>query len=184
MKNNGLKLKIIALSVLCIILPVLLVGVLSYNTTYDILLDTTIENARQLSDQLAQNIELSFTEIERFISISKNTSTIRFLLSQSIDERTQYSFQMINIFDLYRDTYRFSSSIHDIKSIGNNKNRCFSERQGVFTIEDQEYDRYMQLFAQLNSDIPKCVIHLPENGKMSILVGSRFIRLQPMTFLA
>ena len=171
MKNNGLKLKIIALSVLCIILPVLLVGVLSYNTTYDVLLDTTIENARQLSDQLAQNIELSFTEIERFISISKNTSTIRFLLSQSIDERTQYSFQMINIFDLYRDTYRFSSSIHDIKIIGNNKNRCFSERQGVFTIEDQEYDRYMQLFAQLNSDIPKCVIHLPENGKMSILVG-------------
>lgn len=171
MKNNGLKLKIITLSVLCIMLPVLLVGVLSYNKTYDILLDTTIENAQQLSNQLAQNIELSFTEIERFITISKHTNTIRFLLSQSIDERTYYSFQLINMLDLYRNTYRFSSSIHDIQIIGNNPNRCFSERRGVFTISSDQHAQYMELFAGIRSSKPKCVIRHTHEGLLTVLVG-------------
>ena len=174
MKSNGLKLKIIALSVLFITLPVLLMGVLSYNTTYNILLDTTIENTQQLANQLAQNIELSFTEIERFITIGKNSNTIRFLLSRTVDERTKYSFELISMFDLYRDTYRYSSSIKDIKIIGNNRERCFSERQGIFTISDARHAYYMDLFAGVKSTVPKCVIHLPQaeqDEKLSILVG-------------
>jgi two-component system, sensor histidine kinase YesM len=145
-KNNSLKLRIMLLSVVFITIPVIVVGVFSYRKTYDIMLNTTIDNASELSNQLANSTELSFFEIERFLSIGRSVPTIRFLLSNTEDERSQYLFEIINIIDLYRDTYRFSNSVKDIKLIGKD-NWQFSERKGLQYIDSSEMDYYINMFS-------------------------------------
>lgn len=112
-RNNNLKLKIIAFSVLLTMLPVLIVGVVSYRRSYSVKLKSTIENSQQLSEQMARSTELSFYEIEKFLSNRQNTSTIRFLQSKSKGERSQYTFQLLDMIDMYQNNCRFSDSVKD-----------------------------------------------------------------------
>lgn len=148
-KNNSLKLKIILFSVLLTILPVLIVGIISYNKAYSIIVKTTIENTRQLTDQIAKSTELSFYEIEKFLSIRKNASTIRFLLSDTKEERNQYAFQILEMINMYKNNYRFSTSVDDILIIGMNQ-YDFSERYGVFSYSEDKKKAYIDRFGKSN----------------------------------
>ncbi|MCE1254919.1 MAG: sensor histidine kinase [Anaerolineae bacterium] len=174
-KNNSLKLKIMLLSVVFIMIPVIVVGVLSYRKTYDIMLNATIDSASQLSNHLAESTELSFFEIERLLSIGHNTSSIRFLLSNSNDERTHYLFDLISTINLYRDTYRFSGSVKDIKIISKG-NWHFSERKGLEYIKSSEMTSYIDMFSKPQGAM---IIHILDGSEMEndrqdfqVLVGA------------
>lgn len=145
-KSNDLKLKIITFSVLLTILPVLVVGIVSYRKSYSVMLEATIENSKQLANQMAQSTELTFYEIEKFLSIRQNANTIRFLLSKSKDERTQYTFRLLDMIDTYHDNYRFSDSVKDILIVGVSDNH-FSERRGIRSFTDAERDTYVEMFS-------------------------------------
>jgi two-component system sensor histidine kinase YesM len=152
------------LSVVFITIPVIVVGVLSYKITYNIMLNTTIDSASQLSNQLAKSTELSFFEIERFLSIGRNVSTIRFLLSDADDERSEYLFDIINIIDLYRSTYRFSNSVKDIKIIGLD-HWHFSERKGLQYIDSPEIDSYIDMFSKPQGAM---IIHVLDSNEAEL----------------
>ena len=147
LKNNSLKLKIILYSVLLTILPVIIMGIISYRKSYLTMLDTTIRNTRQLSSQMAKNAELSFYEIEKFLSIRRNPNTIRFLLSQTKEERNQYAFQLLDMIGLYKNNYRFSQSVKDIQIIGTEL-YDFSERYGVTSYEPYFRQAYIDQFGK------------------------------------
>lgn len=77
------------------------------------------------------------------------------------------SFALVEIFDLYRKTYRFGDSLKDILIVGNNE-LAFSYHKGNFTLDNELRKSYLGTFNN-------------NNGTMSVLLNTDTINGQQLS---
>lgn len=166
LRSHSLKIKLIIISILLAAVPVLMVGIISYNRTYDTLKKSTINYVNRASEQLANNTDLSINEIRRFMELGSNKATTEFLLSKNRDERTEHAHALIEMIKLYRSMYRFNNSVINTKIIGV-EDLNFDEKIGVYSMTKEERNQYIERF---NNNRGSMVIDT-QGAKDEILAG-------------
>ncbi|UJF32564.1 sensor histidine kinase [Paenibacillus hexagrammi] len=129
---SSLRTKLIAMFVLLTILPLIGVGVISYQKSYTTVSEHSIASTQVTTDQLQRDIDILFQDTKKFLEIGKNNSVLHFLLTQS--ETYEDAKDILKMFQVYRETYKFSDSIINI-SIVNMYGKGISEKKGVFQAE-------------------------------------------------
>ncbi|MGI6778511.1 MAG: sensor histidine kinase [Acetivibrionales bacterium] len=135
LNNMSLKTKLVAIFVILTIIPLGLVGFVSFTQSLSTIEEITINSTTQIAEQLNQSIMLTFQMGERFSKIAQNEAIIKFLTikDDSGDKTYESAKEIIKLFKLYRDTFDDYQWIKGIYIIGFNGNNI-SEAQGVYKL--------------------------------------------------
>lgn len=126
--SSSLRAKLLLLFIVLTSIPLLVVGIVSYQKSYDSVSSHSKATSMLQADLLARNIDILFDDTERLLELSKNPAVIHFLFSQS--ETYQEAKEILQTFSLYRDTYKYENVINI--SFINLYGKGISERRGVF----------------------------------------------------
>ncbi|MRN53717.1 cache domain-containing sensor histidine kinase [Paenibacillus monticola] len=126
--SSSLRAKLLALFIVLTTIPLIAVGLVSYQKSYDSISSHSKASSMLQADMLGRNIDNLFENTERLLELSKNPQVIHFLFSQS--ETYQEAKEILQTFALYRDTYKYENVINI--SFINLYGKGISERKGVF----------------------------------------------------
>lgn len=133
--SASLRVKLLLIFAVLTILPLAIVGVVSYSKSFSTMAENTKKSATQITLQLNKNIELMFKESEKFLKIGNHDTTIRFLNPYRQTEEKTYrsALEIIRLFKLFREIYEFDTYIKGIYIIGISGNNI-SERVGRYML--------------------------------------------------
>lgn len=126
--SSSLRTKLLALFIVLTTIPLLTVGMISYQKSYNSVSSHSKASSMLQSNMLGTNIDNLFTDTERLLEISNNPMVIHFLISQS--ETYEEAKDILRTFALYRDTYKYESVLNF--SLINLYGKGISERRGIF----------------------------------------------------
>lgn len=135
-KNFTIKLKLVLLFFILTTVPITIVGTFSYYQAKNTISKLTIESAMKTTEQLSSNIRTIFNETEIFLEIGNHQSIRHALLNN--DQSISYD-SIKEIFDAYRNSYKYNRNVLDIYIIGKNR-KVISERRGVFKLEQAQFE--------------------------------------------
>lgn len=135
-KNFSIKLKLVLLFFILTTVPITIVGTFSYFQAKNTISKLTIESAMKTTEQLSSNIRGIFNETELFLEIGNHQSIRNALLNN--DSHISYD-SIKEIFDAYRNSYKYNRNILDIYIIGKNR-KVISERRGVYKLEQAQFE--------------------------------------------
>ena len=128
----SIRSKIVIIFALATIIPLGLVGVVSYVKYFETMEETISQATSQIAEQLNRNLELFFENINKTLDIGSNELVIRFLDEADREKRYEYAKEIGELFDIYKQFYNFQDAIIDINILGVNGN-SISDRVGVYT---------------------------------------------------
>lgn len=126
--SSSLRAKLLALFIVLTTIPLMTVGVISYQKSYHSVSSHSKASSMLQADMLGTNIDNMFKDTERLLELSKNPMVIHFLISQS--ETYEEAKDILRTFDLYRDTYKYDNVLNI--SLINLYGKGISERKGIF----------------------------------------------------
>lgn len=129
--TSSLRAKLLTMFVILTCLPLIVVGLISYNKSYKVVYTNSKSATMMLSAQLATNIDNVFTDTKKLLELEKDPNVLHFLFSQTssnLDAR-----EILQTMSSYRQTYQYDSVLN-ITMI-NLYGRGISERKGVFQLE-------------------------------------------------
>ncbi|WP_051556668.1 sensor histidine kinase [Alkalihalobacterium bogoriense] len=132
---SSLRTKLLVMFILLTVVPLILVGVVSYSKAVAIITENAHANAQLKSTQLSQDIDGIIQDTMRFAEIGKHESTVRFLMDIDNDETYNDAKTILNLFPFYREIIPSSKYVIDI-NIMSNKQKGISEKEGVFYREE------------------------------------------------
>jgi two-component system sensor histidine kinase YesM len=135
--TSSLRTKLLAMFVLLTTLPLIGVGLVSYIKSYNTVSEHSIASTAVVTDQLQRDIDILFSDTNKFLEISKNASVLHFIFAQS--ETYENAKDILKTFQVYRETYKFNANILNI-SLVNLYGKGISERKGVFQTENDFMD--------------------------------------------
>ena len=174
------QMKLLFLFIAATIIPLGILGSISYTKFFSTVWDYTSISTIQIAEQLNKNIELLFTDTEKFLEIGDHDSTMRFLM----EERETYfeSKDILNIFSLYRNNYKFNQSIVRISVLGVN-GKCINERDGFYVLDDARLDSSVAFNTLVSAPRAAQIlpIHTPDytrrgTGDSVISIGKPIVR--------
>jgi two-component system sensor histidine kinase YesM len=131
---SSLRTKLLIMFLFLTVIPLILVGVISYMKSYNIVAQKSYSLAQIQVAQLRTEFDDVIQDIKRFTEIGKKDSTVQFLIDkQNTGEESKSILGMIK---LYRESYQYSDSIMNIKIIGLD-GKAVSEDRGVHQLEGQ-----------------------------------------------
>lgn len=135
--RTSLKAKLIVIFAVLTILPISIVGVVSYTNSFSAVHENTINATTLLADQVNQNIILTFGIAEKFLKIGENEAVIEFLNKEKNSAEYKYeNAKKVNVvFKVFKDTFESDKQIKGIYIIGLNGNNI-SDRQGVYNLSE------------------------------------------------
>lgn len=128
--SSSLRAKLLALFIVLTTIPLIAVGLVSYQKSYESVSSHSKASSMLQAELLGRNIDNLFEDTQRLLELSKNPAVIHFLFSQS--ETYQEAKEIIQTFTLYRDTYKYENVINI--SFVNLYGKGISERKGVFQL--------------------------------------------------
>ncbi|QGQ44781.1 sensor histidine kinase [Metabacillus sediminilitoris] len=131
---SSLRTKLLIMFLFLTVIPLILVGVISYMKSYNIVAQKSYSLAQIQVAQLRTEFDDVIQDIKRFTEIGKKDSTVQFLIDkQNTGEESKSILGMIK---LYRESYQYSDSIMNIKIISLD-GKAVSEDRGVHQLEGQ-----------------------------------------------
>lgn len=135
-KALTIKIKLLIIFFILAIVPISIVGTFSYLQAKKTISKLTIESAIKTTKQLSNDIRNIFDETETFLEIGKHESVKKVLTGNSI---TKSSTAIYELFEAYRNTYKYNKNIMDIYIIGKNQ-KVISEKKGTHQLEQAEFE--------------------------------------------
>lgn len=155
--SSSLRAKLLSIFILLTAIPLLVVGLISYQKSYNAVSNHSQASTQLIADQLARDINILFEDTERILEIEKNPQMLQFLYSQS--ETYQEAKSILQSFKFYRETYTYDKVMNI--SIVNLYGKGISERRGVFQLDRNPLrDSYFQYVMQY----PDMVLRIPQSS--------------------
>ncbi len=132
--NSSLRTKLLIMFLFLTVIPLILVGVIAYKKSYEIVAQKSYSLAQIQVAQLRREFDDVIQDIKRFTEIGKKDSTVQFLIdNQNTAKESECILGMIK---LYRESYQYSDSIMNIKIIGLD-GKAVGEDRGVHQVDAQ-----------------------------------------------
>ncbi|MBT2291882.1 sensor histidine kinase [Paenibacillus albidus] len=128
--TSSLRAKLLTLFIVLSSIPLIVVGLISYQKSFDLISSHSKASSKLQADMLGRNIDILFEDTEQLLELSKNPKVIHFLFSQS--ETYQEAKDILQTFKLYRETYKYENVLNI--SFINLYGKGISERRGVFRL--------------------------------------------------
>lgn len=154
--------------ILLTVIPIGIVGTLSYSKAYTEISDSSLKSSILLTDQVKQNLDHLIQETRVFMQIGTLGSSVHFLIQN--EETYDEAIQLLHAFDIYKKNYAYSGSIENIYIV-NFSGKAISEKRGVFQwTEEESLSSRMDQFKNLSQDIT-IIPHLstPDKSRLSIV---------------
>ncbi|KRF03624.1 histidine kinase [Paenibacillus sp. Soil766] len=159
--TSSLRAKLLTMFVILTCLPLIIVGLVSYNKSYNTVFTNSKSATMMLASQLATNIDNVFTDTKKLLELEKNPNVLRFLFSQTdlnVDAR-----EILQTMSSYRQTYQYDSVLN-ITMI-NLYGRGISERKGVFQLNrDSLRNPHFEYLIQH----PEAILNIPPDDPSSL----------------
>ncbi|ETT63661.1 multi-sensor signal transduction histidine kinase [Paenibacillus sp. FSL R7-277] len=126
--SSSLRAKLLALFIVLSTIPLIAVGLISYQKSYQSISSHSKASSMLQAEMLGTNMDNLFKDTERLLELSNNPQVIHFLFSQS--ETYQEAKDILQTFTLYRDTYKYENVLNI--SLINLYGKGISERRGIF----------------------------------------------------
>ncbi|MFD0672421.1 sensor histidine kinase [Cohnella sp. GCM10027633] len=130
-RMTSMRAKMLIMFVTLTSIPLIVVGLLSYQKSYDTVSGHSKASTMLAASQLGRNIDVLFEDAGKLLELGKNPQVIRFLFSQT--DTYEDAKEILNAFGLYRETYKYDSVLNI--TMVNLYGRGISERKGVFQME-------------------------------------------------
>jgi two-component system, sensor histidine kinase YesM len=127
----SLRSKIVLIFLVLGAFPFTVLGVISYRIYYMSFWNTTVQSVVQTSRQITVGLDALFHDTSKYLEIRYNDAVVSFLTRPG--ETYPVAKDILRLFQLYRNTYRFNENIQDIIIVGAN-GKCISERIGVYRL--------------------------------------------------
>ncbi|WP_026561030.1 sensor histidine kinase [Bacillus sp. J37] len=131
---SSLRAKLLMMFLFLTVIPLILVGMISYMKSYDIFAQKSYSLAQIQLAQLRSEYDEVIQDIKRFTEIGKKDSTVQFLIDKQ--NTAEESKSILGMIKLYRESYQYSDSIMNIKIIGLD-GKAVSEDRGVHQLDRQ-----------------------------------------------
>jgi len=131
---SSLRAKLLLMFLFLTVIPLILVGMISYMKSYDIFSQKSYSLAQIQLTQLRSEYDEVIQDIKRFTEIGKKDSTVHFLIDKQ--NTAEESKSILGMIKLYRESYQYSDSIMNIKIIGLD-GKAVSEDRGVHQLDHQ-----------------------------------------------
>lgn len=128
---SSVKAKMLAMFVILTSIPLIAVGLISYQKSFDTVSEHSKASTIYIADQLARSIDVLIQDTGRLLELEKNPAVLQFLFRQT-DSYTDAK-EILLTFDLYRKTYKYDNVMN--MTMVNLYGRGISERRGVFTLD-------------------------------------------------
>lgn len=128
---TSMRAKMLLMFVSLTSIPLIVVGLLSYQKSYDTVSGHSKASTMLTASQLARSIDVLFEDSGKLLELGKNPQVIRFLFSQT--DTYEDAKEILNAFSLYRETYKYDSVLNI--TMVNLYGRGISERKGVFQMD-------------------------------------------------
>lgn len=151
--NSSLRTKLLIMFLFLTVLPLILVGIISYIKSYNIVAQKSYSLAQIQVGQLSREFDVVFQDIKRFTEIGKKDSTVQFLIDKQ--NTAEESKSILGMIRLYRESYQYSDSIMNIKII-NTDGKAVSEDRGVHLLDKEAISK--PPFVSLLDDPTKTII--------------------------
>jgi two-component system, sensor histidine kinase YesM len=126
--SSSLRAKLMAMFVILTCIPLIAVGLISYQKSFDTIFGNSKAQAMLVAEQLARDIDVLFEDTSKLLELEKNPQVFRYLFSQN--EAYEDAKEILKTIDSYRQTYIYESVLNI--SMINLYGRGISERRGVF----------------------------------------------------
>ncbi|CAM4222059.1 two-component system sensor histidine kinase YesM [Paenibacillus endophyticus] len=127
---SSLKSKMLIMFVILTSIPLVAVGLISYQKSFHTISENSKASTIFVADQLARNIDILVQDSSRLLELGKNPAVLQFLFRQT--DSYADAKEILLTFDLYRTTYKYEDVLNI--SIVNLYGRGISERKGVFAL--------------------------------------------------
>ncbi|GAE31698.1 cache domain-containing sensor histidine kinase [Halalkalibacter hemicellulosilyticus] len=127
---SSLRTKFLIMFVVLTVIPLVFVGMISYQKAMNIISENAISKAQLKGTQLSQEIDGIFQNIMRFTEIGKQENTIRFLMEDWNEHDYEDAKSILNMFTTYREIIPMSRHILEITII-NQSGKALSESKGL-----------------------------------------------------
>jgi len=136
--QSSLRAKLLAIFAVLTTIPLSIVGIASFSTSFSTIHDNITTSTTQIAEQLNKSIYLIFKDSVKFLKIGNHDHTVNFLRSENENDRYESAKQIINLFKLFRSIHEFDKQIMGIYILGLNGNNI-SEREGVYKLNRDIY---------------------------------------------
>lgn len=151
---SSLRLKLLSMFIILSSVPLIIVGLISYQKSYTVVSNHNKASTQLAADQLARNIDIMFEDTERLLELGKNPQVLQYLYSQS-ESYTEVK-AILQTYSLYRETYKYDKVLNI--SFVNFYGKGLSERKGVFKLERNPLrNPYFQYLVQY----PDAILRIP-----------------------
>ncbi|WP_337103285.1 cache domain-containing sensor histidine kinase [Paenibacillus sp. YIM B09110] len=128
--SSSLWAKLLLMFIALTSIPLIVVGLVSYQKSYNAVSGHSKAATMLVADQLGRDIDVLFEDTGKLLELEQNPQVLHYLFSQS--DTYEDAKEILKTFELYRETNNFESVLN-ITMI-NLYGRGISERRGVFQI--------------------------------------------------
>jgi len=128
---SSLRAKLLTMFVILTSIPLIAVGLVSYQKSFNTVSGHSKAATMLVVDQLARDIDILFQDTGRLLELENNPQALHFLFSQS--ETYDDAKEILKTFNLYRETYKYDNVLNI--TMVNLYGRGISERRGVFLLD-------------------------------------------------
>ncbi|WP_232510318.1 cache domain-containing sensor histidine kinase [Paenibacillus crassostreae] len=129
--TSSLRAKLLTLFVILTSIPLIAVGSVSYQKSFNTVSSHSKTATLMIADQLGRDIDILFQDVRELLELSNNPTVHHFLYSQT--ETYEDAKEILTTFDLYRETYKYESVLNI--SMVNLYGKGISEKIGVFQLD-------------------------------------------------
>ncbi len=176
---SSLRTKMLTMFVILTSIPLLSVGLISYEKSFNTISEYSQAASMVAADQLAREIDSLFLETGKLLELENNPAVVQFLISQTNSYHDAKD--ILLTFASYRDTYTYEGVLNI--SMINLYGRGISERKGVFSLHQNPL-RNPHFRHLLNRPDDILVIPPSEASKLDRLDGFHYTDQQVITMIA
>lgn len=128
---SSLRAKLLTLFVILTTIPLITVGLVSYQKSFNTVSGHSKAATMLVADQLGRDIDVLLQDTGKLLELEKNPHVLQYLFSQV--DTYEDAKEILKTFDLYRETYKYDSVLNI--TMVNLYGRGISERRGVFQLD-------------------------------------------------
>ena len=159
--RSSLRARIVTIIISLSIIPLSILGIISYTNYLNTISTLTTQSVIQIAEQLNKNIEGMMDDTEKLLELGNNENVMPFL--KFSHETYNEAKNILELFRIYRNAYKFNPSIKGIYIIGVN-GKCISENEGVYNLKEIKLGK-SKTFNEIVSNMDNVSIisgHIPD----------------------
>ena len=158
---SSLRAKLLTMFIILTCVPLISVGLISYDKSFNTVFTNSKSSTLLLADQLSRDIDNLFADTRKLLELGNNPNVLHYLFSQS--DNYSDAKNILNTMASYRQTYKYDSVLNI--TMTNLYGRGISERKGVFQLEGNPLRNPNFAYLIRNPDV---VLNIPSSGKSAI----------------